>query len=202
MRRFLEAGAVSAVILVAGATPALADPGDVDLNVTIEKVTTPGELTMTVAANSGVTLAENGSDASARQFTGTLPTVTVTDTRDPADIPAGSFWAVVGQAGQFTPTGSTGTAFGPQYLGWAPQLLTGSQTGAVAAGEPVSSVVSDGSGAPTVGLQGQELLVSTANAADETGSWQVNADLTLRTPTTVAAGQYRSTLTLSLFDQS
>ncbi|MFF5085051.1 hypothetical protein ACFY36_49105 [Actinoplanes sp. NPDC000266] len=202
MYRFLEAGAVAAVILVAAATPALADPGDVDLSVTIEKNTTPGELTMTVAANNGVTLAENGSDASARQFTGTLPTVTVTDTRDPADIPAGSFWAVVGQAGQFTPTGSTGTAFGPQYLGWAPHLLTGSQTGAVAAGEPVSSVVGDGTGAPTVGLQGQELLVSTANAADETGSWQVNADLALRTPTTVAAGQYKSTLTLSLFDQS
>ncbi|HWS35235.1 MAG TPA: hypothetical protein VN408_21170 [Actinoplanes sp.] len=202
MRRILGAGAISAVVLVAAANPVLADPGDVDLNVTIEKLTTPGELTMTVVANTGITLLEHGSDASARQFTGTLPTVTVSDTRDPATIPAGSFWAVVGQAGPFTPTGSTGTAFGPQYLGWAPQLLTGSQTGAVAAGEPVSSVVSDGTGAPTVGLQGQELLVSTANAADETGSWQVNADLTLRTPTNVAAGQYRSTLTLSLFDQS
>lgn len=189
-------------VTLTGAAPALADPGDVDINVTIDEVSVPGKLTMTVAANNGVTLTENGTDAAARQFTGETPTITVTDTRRPQDIPAGSFWAVVGQASQFTPTGGTGTAFGPQYLGWAPHLLTGTQTGAVAAGEPVSSVISDGTGAPTVGLKGQELLVSTANAADETGSWQVNADLTLRTPVGVPAGQYKSTLTLSLFDQS
>jgi hypothetical protein len=189
-------------VALTGAAPALADPGDVDINVTIDEVSVPGKLTMTVAANNGVTLTENGTDAAARQFTGETPTITVTDTRRPQDIPAGSFWAVVGQASQFTPTGGTGTAFGPQYLGWAPHLLTGTQTGAVAAGEPVSSVISDGTGAPTVGLKGQELLVSTANAADETGSWQVNADLTLRTPVGVPAGQYKSTLTLSLFDQS
>ncbi|WP_222709824.1 hypothetical protein, partial [Microbispora sp. CSR-4] len=65
-----------------------------------------------------------------------------------------------------------------------------------------SSVISDGSGAPTVGLEGQELLVSTANSADEIGTSEVNADLALRTPVDVAAGEYHSTITLSLFNQS
>ena len=126
----------------------------------------------------------------------------MTDTRLPDEIPAGDFWAVVGQAGQFTATGGGASTIGPEYLGWAPRLLTGSDTGAVEAGQPVSSVISDGTGAPTVGLQGQELLVSTANSADEIGTWEVNADLALRTPVDVTAGEYHSTLTLSLFNQS
>ncbi|QQQ73450.1 hypothetical protein IOD16_19315 [Saccharothrix sp. 6-C] len=202
--RLIAASALGLALAAAAVAPASADPaGDagIDVNVTIDDTGTPGRLSMTVAANNGVTLTENGSDAAARQFTGVTPTVTITDTRRPQDIPAGSFWAVVGQASEFTPTGG-GTGFGSEHLGWKPRLLTGTTTGAVAPGEPVSSVISDGTGAPAVGLRGQELLVSTANAADETGSWDVNADLVLRTPADVRAGQYRSTLTLSLFDQS
>ncbi|NUT47714.1 MAG: hypothetical protein HOV94_10470 [Saccharothrix sp.] len=203
--RLIAAGALSLALGgVAAVPPASAEPGDdagIDVTVTIEEPDTPGRLSMTVAANDGVTLTENGSDAAARQFTGVTPTVTITDTRRPGDLPAGSFWAVVGQASPFVPTGG-GAGFGPEYLGWGPRLLSGSTTGAVAAGEPVSSVISDGTGAPAVGLSGQEMLVSTANAADETGSWQVAADLKLRTPVDVPAGQYHSTLTLSLFDQS
>ncbi|KAB8172678.1 hypothetical protein, partial [Microbispora catharanthi] len=67
---------------LAGPAAAADDPGtgsgiDVSVNIT---PTTPGQLSMTVADNTGVSLQENGSDAAARQFTGTLPTVTVTDT--------------------------------------------------------------------------------------------------------------------------
>ncbi|NUO97198.1 MAG: hypothetical protein HOW71_32355 [Nonomuraea sp.] len=201
------AAAVLGVALcgVGAAGPAMADDdpdNGIDVSVTIEPNNPPGQVSMTVADNGGVALQENGSNAAARQFVGTLPTVTVTDTRRPEDIPAGEFWAVVGQAGQFAATGGSGAAIGPEYLGWKPRLLSDSSTGAVEAGEPVSSVISDGSGAPTVGLQGQELLVSTANSADEIGTWQVNADLALRTPVDVAAGEYHSTLTLSLFNQS
>ncbi|MFI6741685.1 hypothetical protein ACIBI9_53000 [Nonomuraea sp. NPDC050451] len=195
--------ALAAGVGVAGPAAADDDPGKgIDVSVTIEPNTTPGQVSMTVADNGGVALQENGSNAAARQFVGTLPTVTVTDTRRPEDIPAGDFWAVVGQAGEFTATSGSAPPIGPQYLGWRPRLLSGSSSGAVEAGEPVSSVISDGSGAPTVGLQGQELLVSTANSADEIGTWQVNADLALRTPADVAAGEYHSTLTLSLFNQS
>jgi len=203
----LLAAAVLGVALagagVAGPAAADDDPDTgIDVTVTIEPSTTPGQVSMTVADNSGVSLQEDGSNAAARQFVGTLPTVTVTDTRRPEDIPAGDFWAVVGQASEFTATSGSAPPIGPQYLGWRPRLLTDSSSGAVAAGEPVSSVISDGTGAPAVGLQGQELLVSTANSADEIGTWQVNADLTLRTPTDVAAGEYHATLTLSLFNQS
>ncbi|MBE3016336.1 hypothetical protein IL992_45430 [Microbispora sp. NEAU-D428] len=206
--QLLAAAALGVALAGAGlAGPAAADddPGNsngIDVSVKIEPITTPGQVSMTVADNTGVALQENGSNATARQFVGTLPTVTVSDTRKPEDIPAGDFWAVVGQASQFTATGNPSATIGPEYLGWKPRLLTDSSTGAVSAGEPVSSVVSDGSGAPSVGLKGQELLVSTANSADEIGTWQVNADLALRTPVDVAAGEYHSTLTLSLFNQS
>ncbi|MFC5824649.1 hypothetical protein [Nonomuraea insulae] len=187
---------------VAGPAVADDDPENgIDVTVTIEPSTTGGQVSMTVADNGGVSLQEDGSNAAARQFVGTLPTVTVTDSRRPEEIPAGDYWAVVGQAGEFTAT-SGSEPIGPQYLGWRPHLLSDSSTGAVEAGEPVSSVISDGSGAPTVGLRGQELLVSTANSADEIGTWEVNADLALRTPVDVAAGEYHSTLTLSLFNQS
>ncbi|WP_432872052.1 hypothetical protein [Microbispora rosea] len=200
------AASVLGLALAGAATPALADDdpatGGVDVSVNIQPTTTPGQLSMTVADNNGVSLEENGSDAAARQFTGTLPTVTVTDTRTPEEIPQGEYWAVVGQASQFAAADDPSKTIGPEYLGWKPHLISDSSTGAVAAGEPVSSAISDGTGAPTVGLKGQELLVSSANSADEIGTSQVNADLALRTPTDVAAGEYHSTITLSLFNQS
>ncbi|WP_208759151.1 hypothetical protein [Microbispora triticiradicis] len=202
--QILAASVLGLTLTGIGVSPALADdPGaGIDVSVTITPTTTPGQISMTVADNNGVSLQENGSDATARQFVGTLPTVTVTDTRTPAEIPDGEFWAVVGQASQFTATGTGIAPIGPEYLGWKPRLLSDTTTGAVAAGEPVSSVISDGSGAPTVGLEGQELLVSTADSATEIGTSKVNADLALRTPVDVAAGEYHSTLTLSLFNQS
>ena len=208
MRRTTQilAASVLSLALAGVAVPAMAaddpDTNGIDISVNIAPIRVPGEVSMTVADNNGVTLTENGTDAAARQFTGTLPTVTVTDTRLPDEIPAGDFWAVVGQSSQFVATGDPAKTIGPEYLGWAPHLRSGSTTGSVAAGEPVSSVVSDGTGAPAVGLQGQELLISTANSADEIGTHQVNADLALRTPVDVAAGEYHSTLTLSLFNQS
>jgi hypothetical protein len=194
------AGAGIAGPAAADDTPAAND--GIDVSVKIEPTTTTGQISMTVADNNGVSLQENGSNATARQFTGTLPTVTVTDTRKPEDIPAGEFWAVVGQASQFVAADDPAKTIGPEYLGWKPHLLSDSSTGAVAAGEPVSSVISDGTGAPEVGLKGQELLVSTANSADEIGTSKVNADLALRTAVDVPAGEYHSTLTLSLFNQS
>lgn len=179
------------------ATAADGDEAGVDLSVSIED-NTPGALTLSVAPNDGVALVEDGSDAEARQFVGTLPTVTVADTRDADEIPEGSYWAVVGQASEFTAEGRD--PIGPEYLGWAPRLLTPSPSGDVAAGEPVSSVLPDGSGGAAVGLEGQELLLSTWAAGSEAGPWDVNADLTLRTPADVTPGDYSSTLTLSLFE--
>lgn len=200
-RRIAAAAATLAVATVGGlATTAMAAEGDdtgVGLSVTIED-NTPGALSMSVAPNDGVVLAEEGSDAEARQFVGSLPTVTVADTRDAEDVPEGSYWAVVGQASEFTAEGRE--PIGPEYLGWAPRLLTPSPSGDVAAGEPVSSVLPDGSGGAAVGLEGQELLLSTWAAGSEAGPWDVTADLTLRTPADVPHGEYSSVLTLSLFE--
>ncbi|GAA4717649.1 hypothetical protein APR04_003123 [Promicromonospora umidemergens] len=200
-QRIAAAAASLAVATVGGlATTAMAAEGDdtgVGLSVTIED-NTPGALSMSVAPNDGVVLAEEGSDAEARQFVGSLPTVTVADTRDAEDVPEGSYWAVVGQASEFTAEGRE--PIGPEYLGWAPRLLTPSPSGDIAAGEPVSSVLPDGSGGAAVGLEGQELLLSTWAAGSEAGPWDVTADLTLRTPADVPPGEYSSVLTLSLFE--
>ncbi|MEV4461311.1 hypothetical protein, partial [Microbispora sp. NPDC049633] len=117
----LAASVLGVALAGAGlAGPALADdePGSgIDVSVNIQPTTTPGQLSMTVADNDGVSLQENGSDAAARQFTGTLPTVTVTDTRTPEEIPDGEYWAVVGQASQFVAADDPAKTIGPEYLG-------------------------------------------------------------------------------------
>jgi hypothetical protein len=177
-----------------------ADPAQVEVTVDITEIKEPGVLALTVAGNA-VTLQENGSDPLIRQFTGTLPTVTVTDTRTLDEIPAGAAWAVLGSSSDFT--GTAGQApIGAEHLGWKPRLINGGDTGLVSEGEEVVTVLDE----PTqpgnnVGLVDQELLVSTYDSAEVTGgAYTVGAGLTLRTPADVAAGSYRSTLTLSLFE--
>jgi hypothetical protein len=188
----------AAVPAAASADPA--DPAQVEVTVDITEIKEPGVLALTVAGNA-VSLQENGSDLLIRQFTGTLPTVTVTDTRTLEEIPAGSAWAVLGSSSDFT--GTAGQApIGAGHLGWKPRLINGGDTGLVSEGEEVVTVLDE----PTqpgnnVGLVDQELLVSTYDSAEVTGgAYTVNAGLTLRTPAGVAAGSYRGTLTLSLFE--
>jgi hypothetical protein len=204
-QRLYPAVAVAAVLAGMAAAPAAAqaDPGDsadVDVNVDITPIKVPGVLALTVAGNA-VSLQENGSDLLVRQFTGTLPTVTVTDTRTADEIPAGSSWAVLGTASDFT--GNSGQApITADHLGWKPKLLDGGENGQVSEGEEVVTVLDDETQpGNNVGLTDQELLVSTYDSASVTGdSYSVNADLFLRTPADVAAGSYKSKLTLSLFE--
>ncbi|GAA3730098.1 hypothetical protein GCM10022225_09690 [Plantactinospora mayteni] len=203
--RLVAAGAASVVLAGAMAlsSPALAEPGDsadVEVTVEIEEIEEPGVLALSIAANS-VALAEDGSTLLVRQFAGTLPTVTVTDTRTPEEVPADAAWAVLGSATDFV--GSAGQApIGADHFGWKPRLLDGGETGLVSEGEEVVTVLDE----PTqpgnnVGLVDQELLVSTfESGAVAGGSYSVDADLFLRTPADVAAGEYASTLTLSLFE--
>jgi hypothetical protein len=196
---------VGAVLAGAAAFPSAgwAEPGDsTDIQVTVEitEIKEPGVLALTVAGNA-VTLQENGSNLLVRQFTGTLPTVTVTDTRTADEVPAGASWAVLGSSSAFT--GTAGQApITAGHLGWKPRLIDGGSSGQVAEGEEVVTVVDD----PTqpgnnVGLTDQELLVSTYDSSAVAGdSYTVNADLYLRTPANVAAGSYTGTLTISLFE--
>jgi len=201
----VAAGAAGAVLLVgvAGAAFADDDPGygtdDVDVNVTIGEAAEPGVLAMTVAGDS-TALTESGSTATIRQFTGTLPTVTVTDTRVfPDRISPAAFWYVLGSTSDFVGTAAQ-PAITAGHLGWTPALVGTTDPGEVAAGDPVDTVLDTGPDA--VGVVDQELLAMAASSADinPTGSWSVNAGLTLKTPITVAPGNYTSTLTLSLFE--
>lgn len=184
---------------VAGAAFAQEQVGtgsDVDVNVTIEDID-EGVLAMSVAGTTA-TLVEDGSTGTVRQFTGELPTVTVTDTRSADEIPDGAFWWVEGTASSFT--GDAGQEpIGAENLGWSPTLADDG-SGAVAVGPDVFPAL-DADGAPNnVGLEGQELLAMALTSDEAIGSWEAGATLTLQVPADVEPGSYSSTLTLSLFE--
>lgn len=170
------------------------DTGSVGVDVEIEPLTGPGALAMTVESDS-TTLSEGGSTDLERVFTGTLPKVTVTDTRAPEDIPDGAFWYVLGTASDFHDEQGENTIEASR-LGWSPQLVAGEGEG-----EPFVEV--GGDVAPSdPGLGDQELLylAESADANAAGGTFSAVADLELVVPADVAAGSYSSTITLSLFE--
>lgn len=194
-------GAFGGVLLLGAAGAALAaevDNSDVDVNVDIEALPPVGALTMTVASES-TTLAEVASgDPEIRQFNGQLPTVTVTDDRE--EVPAGVFWYVNGQSSAFTATGAT--PLGAGYLGWAPKLLTAEGNGEVGEGPQVDTILD--SGVNALGLVAEELLAISLDSGEAAtvGTWQVGADLFLKTPVDVTPGSYTGTITLSLWEDA
>ncbi|PPG16079.1 hypothetical protein C5C74_12380 [Rathayibacter sp. AY1E8] len=159
--------------------PLLHDLDGVDVDVDITPPAQPGSLSLSVAADA-VDLAESGSTALQRRFTGGLPTVTVTDSR----VGAQNDWYVLASASALT---GPSASIGADHLGWTPRLITG--TGAVA-GDPVASSLEGGAG-----LQDALLL----GAAGGAGTWSADAELRLLAEPDVEAGSYRSTITLSLF---
>lgn len=197
------ATAAGATLLIGVAGAALADDDygseDIDVNVSIDEYPEPGVLALTVASDA-TTLTETGTDPTVREFTGTLPTVTVTDTRVfPDRIDPAAFWYVLGSSSDFE--GDAGQPDIPAgHLGWAPALVGGTDPGEVAAGDQVDTVMDTGPDA--VGLVDQELLAIAAGSQDinPTGSWSVNAGLFLKTPITINPGNYQAHLTLSLFE--
>jgi len=190
---------MGALILGGISTAALADEevasDDIDIDVEITEVEEPGVLAMTVEGSS-ISLTEEDSTEVVRQFTGELPTVTVTDTRDPEEIPDGAMWAVLGSATDFE-NGEGEGAISASNLGWAPQLIDGGDSGLISEGDEVDSAVDGGPG-----LVDQELLTMAFDSGEvaEEGQWTATAYLTLRTEATVDPGNYSSTLTLSLFE--
>jgi len=175
------------------------DDGQIGVDVNVTPQATPGTLVLTVAPGRA-TLSEQGSTGDARQFTGALPQVTVTDTRDADQIADGAQWSVLGSASDFTNV--AGDVIGAQYLGWSPRLVTGDED-VISVGGDVDGVLQGVPGSEqSRGLKDQELLsLSNADALPEGGATSTaTADLTLRVPATVTAGQYTSTITLSLFE--
>ncbi|MGF4045306.1 hypothetical protein ACX800_12145 [Paenarthrobacter nitroguajacolicus] len=171
---------------------------DVDVNVGISEIVDPGVLAMSVSGTA-TTLTEDGSTVSVRQFKGTLPSVTVTDTRATDEIPAGAGWYVLGTSTDFT-GGAGQPAISASHFGWAPRVIDGGESGQVAEGDQVDTSMD--SGANAVGLVDQELLAlaSDSGAIASEGQWTANADLFMKTPATVAPGDYTAKLTLSLFE--
>jgi hypothetical protein len=159
--------------------PLLHDLDGVDVDVDITPPAEPGSLSLSVAADA-VDLAESGSTALQRRFTGGLPTVTVTDSR----VGAQNDWYVLASASALT---GPSASIGADHLGWTPRLITG--TGAVA-GDPVASSLEGGAGLRDALLLG---------AAGGAGTWSADAELRLLAEPDVEAGSYRSTITLSLF---
>lgn len=190
------AAAMVAIGLLACSGSAIANAAEVDddsVDVTVEiSDNDPGALTLSVAANT-VALTENGSTVTQRQFTGTLPTVTVTDTRDV--VPVGAAWAVVASTTNFT--GDSGQpAIPAANLGWTPQLVAGDGEGFISEGLPVEGALEGGPG-----VVDEELLFTTADSGEvNPGSWSATAALKLLTAANVAPGSYSATMTLSLFE--
>ena len=198
----LGAAVLGGVLLTGVASAAFAeeivgDPDDVEVNVTIEEITEPGVLAMSISGDS-VSLAEGSStDPTVREFRGQLPTVTVTDTRTADEIPDGAYWYVLGTASDFV--GSTGQdPISAGHLGWSPEVDDPEGAGVVAPGDTVDTVLD--SPPNNVGLVGQELLAMASTSEEAIGSWNATADLLLKVPSAVTPGGYTSTLTLSLFE--
>lgn len=170
--------------------------GDVDVHVTIDEWEEPGHLALSVGGAVAL-LTEDGSDPLVRQFSGGLPTVTVTDTRSAQEIPDGAAWYVLGSATDFVSSDGE-TSIGVEHLGWVPELVEAGGSGLVTAGDPVVSVVDD---PQSPGLVDQELMGATTSAnVVQDRTWSAAAEMLLRTPSTVTPGSYTSTLTLSLFE--
>jgi hypothetical protein len=124
--------------------------------------------------------------------TGTLPNVTITDTRN--SYPG---WSVMGQESTFTSAATPSTPISGNQLGWAPAAATGSNTfdGTHVVLGPTVAPASPGLGT-TAGVLA---LAHAGYGADPSGatSWIANAGLTLDIPATTTAGAYTGQLTIT-----
>ena len=158
------AGAAGGVLLLGVAGAALAaevGTDEVDVSVAIEEEEPVGALTMTVAADATTLTEVESTEEGVRQFDGTLPTVTVTDDRE--DVPADTYWYVVGQASDFASTDGGGQpAISAGYLGWTPSVVDPDDTYEVVAGDQVDTILDDGpNNVGLEGIEGPELLAMT-----------------------------------------
>ena len=150
--------------------------------------TAEGNLAMTIADHGdGVQLSEARNLGDRIGLDGTLPKVSVTDTRNDHQA-AGSGWSVAGRASAFT---SDDGELSAGYLGWQP--TADALRDGVVLGDEVLGTLSGGTG-----LAVPATLVS-APAAARLGSATVGADLHLEVPVDSPEGTYTSQLSVSLF---
>jgi len=196
-----RAGAITfGALLLASAGSAVAaadevDNGNVNINVEVTDRYPSGVLALTVAEDNTALTEVDTQDPLVREFTGTLPTVTVTDTR--TDVPD-SPWYVLGTASAFT---SGANSISADHLGWSP-ALAGDYGSAIEVGGDIEGVVDDANSEGLAYADG-ELLYLNADQVEtyDQGAWSANAALNLKVNAAdVTSGSYTSVLTLSLFE--
>jgi len=169
--------------------PSATDSSAIPVVATLPAIgTVEGTLSMSIADfGDGVTLSEPTSLGDRLRLTGTLPKVTVSDTRNDTQA-AGSGWSVTGHASAFS---SDDERFSSAYLGWKPRSAH-LRDGVVLGSEVLGSL----EGGP--GLDAPASLLS-APADARLGSSAARADLRLEVPVDTAEGTYTSQLSVSLF---
>lgn len=210
-RKTTKAAIIASGVLLAAAmaAPALADsiedinPGDegvVVLDIDVEGPTGGGALWMSIA-DDAATLGETGTQGVYRVFEGTLPAVTVTDSRTGTAVPGEDevYWYVTGEmTSDFAHTNGV-DSIAKEQLGWTPAMLSTSPSGTVDAGSEVRGSLDGG----TIGVtNGADYLVSTFDSAlvNDEYQWTANAALKLLTAPNVQPGHYEANLTLTLME--
>lgn len=147
-----------------------------------------GVLALTVADyGEGVRLSTAENQGDRLRLTGTLPAITVTDSRSAQQAGFGG-WKVSGLADAFT----SGTRIlSADHLGWAPRVTTPRE--GLTIGPAVPTTLSAGPGLRV------PATLAAATREGRTGSATLGADLVLEVPVDTRPGTYTSSVTISLF---
>ena len=143
----------------------------------------PGALVLSVA-DGGVTLGAAQDQGDRWSLAGTLPEVSVTDTRTDA-----TGWSATGQGAELR---SGEHAVGADRLGWVPRLASEPRPG-VSAGPLRAGSMSGGNGLAVPATLG------TASVQGRLGTTELTADVELEVPRDTPGGTYAGTLTVSVF---
>lgn len=164
-------------------------PSDADgIPVEVSIVDKPGVLTLTVGDyGDGVELTQDGDRPDRWRYSGDLPTLTVTDSRNVHQAGNGG-WAVSGQSSDFASDAGEITA---DHLGWVPRVLT--PRAGVSAGDASVTALDGGTGLSTPSR------LAAADADGRRGTTELDAKLVLDAPVGTAEGDYSARVTVSLF---
>ena len=158
----------------------------VTVNVTVPST---GALSVTVATGSVTLTPASPATTPDDTATGTLNTVTISDTRN--TTPG---WSVAGQESVFTGPGTPAATIPANSLGWTPAFVGSAVGGAVIGAAVAPSGANTGSTGPGLGTAATLAL---AHAGTGIGTNNVNAGLLLDIPSTTPPGAYTGTMTIT-----
>lgn len=176
-----------------GGDPASADSftcvsgsGGIPVEATLDKP--QGALALSVDDfGDGIELGQGAAAGDRVRFDGTLPGITVTDSRNPDQAGNGG-WSVTGQSSDFV---NGAAEYGGDHLGWTPKLLE--PKSGITVGAALETALSGGPGL------GTPAALATALPSGRFGQTRVSADLRLELPVDALSGTYKGSVTLSLF---